>query len=86
MRVLGLMLVVAAVGLTACAGPADPSVADRPLVYRVGSRIKQPDVAQPNVTYYGQDQFANSPNFQVSGVLAHSIPTPVPPPPESAPQ
>ena len=86
MRMLGLMLVVATVGLAACAGPADPSAADASSVYRVGSRIKQPDTVQPNVTYYGQDQIANSPNFKVSGVLAHSVPTPVPPPPEPAVQ
>jgi hypothetical protein len=86
MRMLGVSLLVAAGALAACAGPADPSASATPTAYRIGSRLKQPDVVQPTVTYYTQDQFALSPDQTVSGTIRHSVPTPVPPPPEVAPQ
>ncbi|GGF31386.1 hypothetical protein GCM10011611_41950 [Aliidongia dinghuensis] len=85
MRMLGFTLLAAATALAACAG-SEPSPSDQALVYRTGSLLKQPDVVQPNLTYYGQDQFATSPDFRVGSVFRHSTPTPVPPPPEQAPQ
>ena len=86
MRMLGLSLLAAAGALAACAGPADPSASATPLAYRTGSLIKQPDVVQPTMTYYTQDQFALSPDQTISGTIRHSVPTPVPPPPEAVPQ
>jgi hypothetical protein len=82
MRMLGLSLLAAAATLSACAGPADPASADQATAYRTGSRIKQADVVRPNLTYYGADQLSRSPDQTVSGVIAHAVPTPVPPPPQ----
>lgn len=86
MRLLGLSLLVVSGALAACAGPADPSAASVPSVYRTGSLVKQPDVPQPTLTYYTPRQFAQSPDQTIGGTIAHSVPTPVPPPPEPAPQ
>jgi hypothetical protein len=87
MRLLGVTVIAAAAAtLAACAGPADPSAAANPPVYRTGSLLPQPNVAQPNMTYYGQDQLARSPNWTVGGAIAHSVPTAVPPAPETAGQ
>ncbi|HEV2674832.1 MAG TPA: hypothetical protein VGV37_09845 [Aliidongia sp.] len=82
MRKLGFMLLVASAGLAACAGPADPSVADGSTAYRTGSRIKQPDGVQPNLSYYGQNELSRSPDQTLTGAILHSPRTPVPPPPE----
>lgn len=84
MRLLGLSLLVVCGALAACAGPADPSAP--PMVYRTGSLIKQPDVAQPDMSYYGRTELNRSPDQSVTGAIRHSPATPVPPPPESAPQ
>jgi hypothetical protein len=81
MRMLGLTLLAAATALSACAGPADPAT-DPPLAYRTGSRIKQPDEAQPNLVYYGPDQLSRSTSQTVGSAIAHGPPTPVPPPPQ----
>jgi hypothetical protein len=82
MRMLGLSLLVAATALSACAGPPDPASPDQATAYRTGSRVKQADVVRPNLTYYGSDQLSRSPDQTVSGAIAHSVPTPVPPPPQ----
>ena len=84
MRMLGLTLLAAAAAaaLSACAGPPDPASPEAATAYRTGSRIKQADVVQPNLTYYGHDQLSLSPDQTVSGAIAHSVPTPVPPPPQ----
>ena len=84
MRMLGLTLLVAATALSACAGPADPSAASsqQATAYRVGSRLKQPDVAQPNVSYYGPDQLSHSTDQTIGSAIAHAPATPVPPPPQ----
>jgi len=82
MRMLGLTLLVATTALSACAGPADPTASgtDGAMAYRTGSRVKQPDAVQPNLSYYGPDQLSQSPNQTVSGAIAHAPATPVPPP------
>jgi hypothetical protein len=82
MRMLGLTLLVAATALSACAGPSDPASPEAATAYRTGSRVKQADVVQPNLTYYGRDQLSLSPDQTISGAIAHSVPTPVPPPPQ----
>ncbi len=82
MRMLGLTLLAAATVLSACAGPADPAASQQATAYHVGSRLKQPDVAQPNVSYYGGDQLSHSTDQTVGSALAHAPATPVPPPPQ----
>ena len=86
MRMLGLSLLVAAGALAACAGPADPSAPATATAYRTGSRVPQPDVATPTLTYYTPDQFGHTPGQTVGAAIAHSVPTPVPPPPEAPAQ
>jgi hypothetical protein len=86
MRVLGMTVIAAALALAACAGPSDTTTADNSLVYRTGSRLKQPDVAQPTLSYYGPSQLSQGPDQTIGGVLSHAPATPVPPPPEAAPQ
>jgi len=88
MRMLGLTLLVAAAALSACAGPdqstasADPAAPQQATAYRIGSRLKQPDVAQPNVSYYGPDQLSHSTDQTIGSAIAHAPATPVPPPPQ----
>jgi hypothetical protein len=86
MRKLGVSLLVAAGALAACAGPADPSAPATPTVYRTGSLIRQPDVPQPDMTYYTRNELARSPDQTVTGAIVHSPATIVPPPPEASPQ
>jgi hypothetical protein len=81
MRMLNSMLLAAAAAtLAACAGPADPSAPTPPNVYRTGSLVRQPDGPQPDMSYYTSSQLAQSPNQTLGGAIAHSVPTPVPPP------
>lgn len=82
MRMLGLTLLATAAALSACAGPSDPASPEQATAYRTGSRVKQADVVQPNMLYYGADQLSRSPDQTVSGAFAHGPATPVPPPPQ----
>jgi hypothetical protein len=80
---LGLTLLVAATALSACAGPSDPTASSQQAsAYHVGSRIKQPDVAQPNVSYYGGEQLSHSTDQTIGSAIAHAPATPVPPSPQ----
>ena len=80
MRLPALTLLVATAVLAACAGPADPSAPATPGVYRTGSLVRQPDGPTPTLTYYTADQFNQAPGQTIGSVIAHSVPTPVPPP------
>lgn len=82
MRMLGLTLLVAATALSACAGPSEPASSQQATAYHIGSRIKQPDVAQPNVSYYGGEQLQRSTDQTIGSAIAHAPATPVPPPPQ----
>jgi len=85
---LGLTLLVAATALSACAGPApstasaDPAASPQSTAYHVGSRLKQPDVAQPDVSYYGGEQLSHSTDQTIGSAVAHAPATPVPPSPQ----
>jgi len=78
MRMQGLTLLIATAALVACAGPTPPG-SETALAYRTGSRLPQPNVAQPDMTYYNPEQLGKSPDQTIGRVIEHAVPTAVPP-------